>query len=178
MAIGKARHDHLSCTIAFRGAHRMTQLPDFATNHSPSDAAATVSDKVNELFRLLRANKVTAPPLAIATAYINPGGFSLLADELEAAPKVRLLLGAEPEADSVRALVSGDADQDSRRDAAIRHHQSWLEAERDTMGFARVPTAHAKRMVEWLRSVDANGLAKVEVRRYAGGFLHLSLIHI
>ena len=40
------------------------------------------------------------------------------------------------------------------------------------MGFARVPTAEAKRMVEWLRSVDPHGTAKVEVRRYSGGFLH------
>lgn len=150
----------------------MTQLPDFATNHSPSDAAATVADKVNELFRLLRENKVAAPPIAIATAYINPAGFTLLADELERAPRVRLLLGAEPDAESVRAIASGDSDQDSRRDAAIQHHQAWLEAERDTMGFARVPTAEAKRMVEWLRSVDTDGNAKVEVRRYLGGFLH------
>lgn len=150
----------------------MTQLPDFATNHSPSDAAATVADKVNELFYLLRQNKVTAPPIAIATAYINPAGFALLADELERAPSVRLLLGAEPEADSVRAIVSGDSDQDSRRDAAIQHHEAWLEAERDMMGFARVPSAQAKRLVEWLRSIDSAGKARVEVRRYAGGFLH------
>jgi Helicase conserved C-terminal domain/PLD-like domain/SNF2-related domain len=150
----------------------MSQLPDFATNHSPSDAAATVADKVNELFRLLRENKVTAPPVAIATAYINPAGFALLADELETAPRVRLLLGAEPDAESVRAIASGDSDQDSRRDAAIQHHQAWLEAERDTMGFARVPTAAAKRLVEWLRSVDPQGTAKVEVRRFSGGFLH------
>lgn len=150
----------------------MTQLPDFATNHAPSDAAATVADKVNELFHLLRENKVTAPPIAIATAYINPAGFALLADELEIAPRVRLLLGAEPEEDSVRAITSGDSDQDARRDAAIKSHQAWLEAERDTMGFARVPTAEAKRMVEWLQSVDPGGLAKVEVRRYSGGFLH------
>jgi len=150
----------------------MTQLPDFATNHPYSEAAETVAEKVNALLRLLRENKVTAPPVAIATAYINPGGFSLLADELEAAPTVRLLLGAEPEADSVRAIASGDADQDARRDAAVRHHQAWLEAERDTMGFARVPTAEAKRMVDWLRSVSADGKAKVEVRRYSGGFLH------
>lgn len=150
----------------------MTQLPDFATNHAPSDAAATVADKVNELFRLLRENKVTAPPIAIATAYINPAGFALLADELETATRVRLLLGAEPEEDSVRAITSGDSDQDSRRDAAIENHQVWLEAERDTMGFARVATKEAKRMVEWLKSVDPDGLAKVEVRRYAGGFLH------
>ena len=150
----------------------MTQLPDFATNHSPSDAAATVADKVNELFCRLRENKVTAPPIAIATAYINPAGFALLADELERAPRVRLLLGAEPDAESVRAIVSRDSDQDSRRDAAIQHHEAWLEAERDMMGFARVPTADAKRMVEWLRSVDTDNKAKVEVRRYLGGFLH------
>ena len=150
----------------------MTQLPDFATNHAPSDAASTVADKVNELFRLLRQNKVTAPPIAIATAYINPAGFALLADELETAPRVRLLLGAEPEEESVRAITAGDSDQDARRDAAIAHHQAWLEAERDTMGFARIPTANAKRMVDWLTSVDPDGNPKVEVRRYSGGFLH------
>lgn len=150
----------------------MSQLPDFATNHAPSDAATTVADKINELFRVLRQNKVTAPPIAIATAYVNPAGFALLADELETAPRVRLLLGAEPEGDSVRAITSGDSDQDARRDAAIEHHQMWLEAERDTMGFARVPTTAAKRMVEWLQSVDPLGTAKVEVRRYSGGFLH------
>ena len=80
---------------------------------------STVADKVNELFRLLRENKVEAPPIAIATAYINPAGFALLADELETAPRVRLLLGAEPDAESVRAITSGDSDQDARRDAAI-----------------------------------------------------------
>lgn len=150
----------------------MTQLPDFATNRLSSEAAVTVAERINELFRLLRENKVEAPPVAIATAYINPGGFALLADELEKAPRIRLLLGAEPDPESVRAVAAGDSDQDARRDAAIRHHESWLEAERDTMGFARIPTAHAKRMVEWLRSVDPAGGAKVEVRRYTGGFLH------
>ncbi len=150
----------------------VTQLPDFATNYANSDPQTTVADKVNELFKLLRENKVTAPPIAIATAYVNPAGFALLADELETAPRVRLLLGAEPEEDSVRAITSGDADQDARRDAAIAHHQAWLEAERDTMGFARVPTAEAKRMVEWLNAVDPDGAARVEVRRYTGGFLH------
>ena len=150
----------------------MTQLPDFASNHAPSDATTTVADKVNQLFCLLRENKVTAPPIAIATAYINPAGFALLAQELETAPHVRLLLGAEPEEDSVRAITSGDADQDARRSTAIENHQTWLEAERDTMGFARVPTAEAKRMVQWLQSSDEQGATKVEVRRYAGGFLH------
>lgn len=150
----------------------MSQLPDFATNRAASDAATTVAEKVNELFRLLRQNKVSPPPIAIATAYINPAGFALLADELEAAPRVRLLLGAEPEEDSVRAITSGDSDQDARREAAISNHQAWLEAERDTLGFERTPTAEARRMVEWLQSVGPDNAAKVEVRRYTGGFLH------
>ncbi|UPW09355.1 SNF2-related protein [Gordonia terrae] len=150
----------------------MTHLPDFATNHSPEDASGTVAIKINELFRMLRQNKLTAPAIAIATAYVNSAGFALLADELETAPSVRLLLGAEPEEESVRAITSGDSDQDERRDAAIEHHQAWLEAERDTMGFARVPTAEAKRMVKWLKSRDIQGNPKVEVRRYSGGFLH------
>ncbi|WIM73317.1 hypothetical protein QP028_07505 [Corynebacterium suedekumii] len=63
----------------------VTQLPDFATNHQAGEATDRVADRLNELFRLLRDNKVTPPPLAIATAYINPGGFGLLADELERA---------------------------------------------------------------------------------------------
>lgn len=150
----------------------MTQLPDFATNHAPSDAGSTVADKLNELFRLLRQNRLTPPSVAIATAYINPAGFELLADELEIAPRVRLLLGAEPEEESVRAITAGDSDQDARRGAAIAHHQAWLEAERDTMGFARVATANAKRMVDWLTSEDGDGNPKVEVRRFNGGFLH------
>jgi hypothetical protein len=132
----------------------------------------TVGAEVNRLFRVPRERLAVTPPIAIATAYINPAGFRLVADELEAAPRVRLLLGAEPEEDSVRAITSHDADRDERRQAALASHQKWLEAERDTMGFERIPTSDAKRMVEWLRSVGSGGAAKVEVRRYSAGFLH------
>lgn len=128
----------------------MTQLPDFATNHLASEATVRVADRVNELFRMLRENKVSAPPVAIATAYINPGGFALLADELERAPRVRLLLGAEPEQSAVRAVSAHDATMDSRISAAVEQHDDWLAMERDTMGFARKPDADARRMVEWL----------------------------
>jgi hypothetical protein len=150
----------------------MTQLPDFATNRSSSDSAVTVADKVNELFQFMRQMGGAAAPIAIATAYINPAGFSLVADELESAPRVRLLLGAEPDAEAIRAITCGDADQDSRRDDALQDHEAWLQAERDTMGFERTPSEHARRMVQWLQSVDPDGTAKVEVRRYTGGFLH------
>ncbi len=150
----------------------MTQLPDFASNHLPTEAGLRVADRVNDLFRLLRENKVQAPPIAIATAYINPGGFALLADELERAPRVRLLLGAEPEQDAVRAVAARDADLDARITGALQQHDDWLAAERDMMGFERTPTTEARRMVDWLNSADTHGNARVEVRRYTEGFLH------
>ncbi|WP_454728191.1 SNF2-related protein [Cellulosimicrobium protaetiae] len=150
----------------------MTGLPDFATNPLAGVFDETVADKVNELLASARENKVVAPPIAIATAYVNPAGFVLIADELERAPRVRLLLGAEPDAESVRSVNAGDSDANERRNAALGRHQAWLEAERDTMGFDYTPTQEARRMVRWLESVDPSGTAKVEVRRYTHGFLH------
>lgn len=147
-------------------------LPYFATNIELPDFTVRVADRVNELFQRVSANRIETPPIAIATAYINPGGFALLADELERASHVRLLIGAEPEEDSVRAMAAEDFDRDQRRNAALSHHQAWLEAERDMMGFERVPTSQARRMVEWLETTDEEGRPKVEVRRFTGGFLH------
>lgn len=147
-------------------------LPDFASNYLPIAPDSSVADRVNELFRIMRQNKIHPPSLAIATAYINPGGYVLLADELEQAPHVRLLLGAEPEQESVRAVQADDADRDERISEALVRHDAWLSAERDTMGFECEPTAAAERMVRWLKSTNDEGSQRVEVRRYTGGFLH------
>ena len=145
-------------------------LPAFASNRP--DLHQTVGGEVSKLFRILREKFATPPAVAIATAYINPAGFGLLADELEKAPHVRLLLGAEPEQDVVRALVEQVSDRDQRISDLLQEHTQWLHAERDTMGFARETTMQAKRMVEWLRSVGEAGAPRVEVRRYSSGFLH------
>lgn len=149
-----------------------SSLPDFASNRPADGSEESVADRVNEMLRLMRENKITAPPLAIATAYINPAGFALLADELERAPRVRLLLGAEPEPDVVRASSAGDADSDQRRRRAVSDHQAWLVAERDTMGFALRSASEARRMVKWLQAQNDQAEPIVEVRRYTGGFLH------
>lgn len=145
-------------------------LPAFATNRH--DLGMTVGGEITRLFRTLREHAAHPAPIAIATAYINPAGFTVIADELEQAPRVRLLLGAEPEQDAVRALAAHDADYDQRVDDALHTHEAWLRAERDTMGFDREATREAQRMVAWLRSVDPTGEAKIEVRRYTEGFLH------
>lgn len=147
------------------------QLPDFATNHDAD--GRRVADEVNRLFALLRENKLVPPPLAIATAYINPGGFALLADELGRAPHVRLLLGAEPEEDSVRAMAPPPtADYDDRLSQALATHDAWIRLERDSMGFDRQSTTEARSMVAWLESEAPDGAKRVAVRRYTGGFLH------
>jgi len=77
------------------------QLPAFATNNS----SMTVAAEINKMYRIIRSKLAVTPAAAIATAYINPAGFALLADELNQVPRVRLLLGAEPQEDIVRAIV-------------------------------------------------------------------------
>ncbi len=75
--------------------------PVFATNHP--DRGETVAGEINRLLGGLREELKNPPDLAIATAYLNPGGFALIADEVEAAHVVRLLLGAEPQEARSRA---------------------------------------------------------------------------
>lgn len=145
------------------------QLPVFATNRP--DKGLTVAQEINKLFRILRAKFSKAPSLAIATAYINPGGFHLLADELEQAPHVRLLIGAEPDEETVRGVVARDKNVDKKLRAALENHQEWLQSERDATGFTKESVGEAKRMATWLRSQE-NGKPRVEVRRYLKGFLH------
>jgi Helicase conserved C-terminal domain/SNF2-related domain/PLD-like domain len=145
-------------------------LPTFATN-KPNEGIS-VADEVNRLFRVLRTKFQEIPAINIATAYVNPGGFMLLADELEKAPRVRLLLGAEPIEERVSAAAKGVKVRKADFDSIAASHDAWLRAERDLTGFTAETIADAKRMVDWLRSVDPTGLAKVEVRRYTKGFLH------
>lgn len=144
--------------------------PAFATNRPFK--GESVEAEVNRLFRFLRENLKSTPEIAIATAYINPAGFNLLADELEQAPRIRLLIGAEPEQELIQAKVSDEKGVDGRVQEATDSHEDWLRRERDLTGFTREALKDAERMVAWLREFDPEGKAKVEVRRFTKGFLH------
>jgi hypothetical protein len=146
------------------------QLPMFASNRP--DKNQTVAAELNKLFGLMRTKLRNTPDIAIATAFLNPSGFNLIADELEQAPRVRLLLGAEPEQEVVRAISDSDADKNSRLSAALKRHSDWIVAERDALGFSREATAQAQRLVEWLKQLDSAAKPRVEVRRFTKGFLH------
>ena len=53
----------------------------------------------------MRTHLAVAPPVAIATAFFNPGGFRLLADELEKVGPVRLC--SEPNPTPKKLSMSG-----------------------------------------------------------------------
>lgn len=146
------------------------QLPVFATNRPVR--GESVATAVKDLFRAMRQGLADPPPVAIATAYINAAGFNLVADELEQADEVRLLLGAEPDPATDHALQSAAADRDERLDKALASHQTWVTMQRNLMGFTRQSSQEAHRLLQWLASTRPDGTPKVQVRRYTEGFLH------
>ena len=148
----------------------MTPLPRFATNRPERNE--TVAEAIRDLFSSMREALKDAPTLSIATAYINPGGFSLLAEELAEAPRIRLLLGAEPDPATTRSIEAHHPDASRVLEEALETHASWLAAARDAMGFTKDSVSSAKQMVEWLESLNAEGDPRVEVRRFDHGFLH------
>jgi hypothetical protein len=115
--------------------HNEEHLPMFATNRL--DKGETVADALNRLFGVMRGKLRDTPNIAIATAFLNPAGFNLIALELEKAPRVRLLLGAEPEQGVIRAISDSDADRNIRLADALKRHSGWIIAERDALGFTR-----------------------------------------
>jgi len=143
--------------------------PVFATNRLA--LGESVAEEVNRLLRGLREQLAVPPTIAIATAYLNADGFGLLAEELELAPRVRLMIGAEPQQPEERRFARRPTDTDILA-KAIGDHETGLRDERDLAGFTIERDAAERRLVAWLRMTDGDGVPKVEVRRYTKGFLH------
>jgi hypothetical protein len=140
--------------------------PEFLTNRPGESVAEALAGYFDHLLDA----RVKPFELSIASAYVNPGGFGLLADQLERVPSVRLLLGAEPDsgAPRPRALRGGATQgaQAARLRNALEGHRDDLARDRDLLGFEVETDAQAQRLVRWLRS------GRVEVKRYEQGFLH------
>jgi|694.fasta_scaffold65700_2 hypothetical protein len=141
--------------------------PVFATN--VPGTGETVASEVNRMLAGLRTQLAFPPNLALATAYINPQGFALIADEVEQAPRVRILLGAEPDEPIQRRLDSGEI---SSFDDVSADYEQGLRRERDLVGFDAVSDAAARKLVAWLRFAEVGEPPRVEVRRFTKGFLH------
>jgi hypothetical protein len=133
----------------------------FATNRE--DRGETVAAAINGHLDWLGDTWKKPFTVAIATAYINPGGFALMADALTKAQSVRLLIGAEPEPSiaRIRSLTEEDGTA-----SALEGHDRSMEEDRNLLGFTQEADASARGFVDWLRS------GAVDVRRFERGFLH------
>ncbi|MGH7557375.1 MAG: helicase-related protein, partial [Gemmatimonadota bacterium] len=141
--------------------------PDFADNR----ADRTLARALKSYLDWLHENRVNPVELSIATGYFNPGGFGLLAPELERLQKIRLLLGAEPTAPPVTRWRKPGQPRDEQYEAervreALRGEAEGLARDRNLLGFAPEVDASLRRLLAFLRS------GKIEVRRYEKAFLH------
>ena len=143
--------------------------PEVVTNRAGNTVAAALQAYWNHL----NSTWVNPPALAIATAYFNPGGFQLLADQLENASRVRLLVGAEPDVAAdlgrIRHLSNDVFPEDDARERlrhALREHQKRITEDRNLTAFDPGTDELIERLVTWLRSDN------VQVRRLTGQFLH------
>lgn len=111
------------------------------------------------------------PALDIATCFLSPAGFGTLAERLDQAARVRLLLGAEPAPEAWRtARRPGDPPPVAflRREVAegLRLLDEGLRRERDRQPFSPESRRHLRHMARMLRA------GTLEVRRYERAFLH------
>jgi hypothetical protein len=139
--------------------------PELLTNR----AGEEVADGLRRYLAYLRESWREPYELAVATAYFNLGGYSLLADELDHPASVRILLGAEPPDPErrVRRLEDGrERSERQRVHRALEDHVRDLELDADLLGFTLEAARGAERLVAWLRSEP------VEVRRLSDRFLH------
>ena len=144
------------------------ERPEFAVNSN----SETVADALNGFLTYATTGLVDDTHVDIATAYFNAGGYSLLADSLDHADGIRLLLGAEPDSRDRRpralkeeSAIPGRAER-TRLRRALEGHERSVAQDRDLLGFTIEADRSARRLVEWLRS------GKVQVRRLEDRFLH------
>ena len=144
------------------------EKPELAINQGQQ----TVAGALNGFISHAATGFVGGACLDIATAYFNVAGYSLLADSLDQATGVRLLLGAEPTPPESRRRALHSESHIPQRAArtrlrqALEGHEHNLLVERDHLGFTFEVDAVTRRLVNWLRSEN------VQIRRLEGRFLH------
>lgn len=105
-------------------------------------------------------------PIAIASGYFDLSGFAVLADVLERAPAVRILLGTEPHPPRVRRSHDAMRERQEPVERAVAELQSALVVERDLLPFDAATARDVARLGEFLRRPTT------EVRLYRERFLH------
>jgi len=131
----------------------------------------TLQKAIIEHLGTLRENRTIPDELCIASAYFNPQGLELIADEAKYVKNIKLLLGAEP---APEALIPRRKPQDPpepryskrRIQAALRDMEKGLRNDRNLLPFDIETDSAIHRLLQFLKS------GKIEVKRYEGHFLH------
>jgi superfamily II DNA or RNA helicase len=141
--------------------------PEFVDNRAGNTLESALVGLLCELKSTLR----DPVDLAVATGYFNPEGFGRIAEALEGAGQVRLLLGAEPvppPARPVRHLSDprGERFEHAIAERALKAHEQGLLRDRDLLSFAPATDRALRSLLAFLES------GRIEVRRYEKRFLH------
>lgn len=102
-------------------------------------------------------------PISIATGYFNLGGFISIADVLEAAPEVRILIGAEPEAEAAPDTLWLDRDDPEK---AVQRVEDAIVAGRNDLEVSHSSDENIQRLKAFLVREST------QVRIYRQRFLH------
>src|SRR5439155_22741559 len=90
-------------------------------------------------------------PISIASGYFDLGGFSVIADALEAAPSVRILLGVEPHPPRLQRRREELAIAAERVATGVRQLEEALAVERDLIPFDATTERQNDRLLRFAR---------------------------
>ena len=144
--------------------------PSFIDNRDGNTLAQALS-KALDIHKSQFGESIGRPDeVRIATAYFSPTGFVHIADHLQHAKDVRLLLGADLASDAInfrKRLDESSAAYDHRCiDVSLNNQTTGLKWERDHLPFNRTNGAALAQLIAALRA------GNLEVRRYEKAFLH------
>jgi hypothetical protein len=153
--------------------------PELITNQDGNTLLAALEAAIPEVTIVtapgVAETSVALSEICITTAFMSPAGFGAVAERLDQAGHVRLLIGAEGEPEAARRALGrfrkpGDPPQAAfeRREVAegLKLLDAGLRRERDRQPFSAEARRHLRRMADMLRS------GKLETRRYERAFLH------
>ena len=130
----------------------------------------TLARAIRHSWEKLQEQGVEVAEVDIATGYFNLAGFRLIAEVLEKAPRVRLLLGVEPRPEAERPEVEpGETPEELLRkllEEQLKLLEDGLKRQRDLLPFDRAEDEWVRRLLRLLYS------GRVEVRQHRKRILH------
>ncbi|MCS7305220.1 MAG: phospholipase D-like domain-containing protein [Thermoguttaceae bacterium] len=148
-------------------------MGDYYTGLVDNQQDNTLARAIRRSWETLHQAGIQVEEVCIASGFFNLAGFRLLADLLEEAPQVRLLLGVEPrpEAELPEAEPGISPEQTMRQlvEEQLRLQTEGLNRQRDLLPFDRQEDEWVRRLLKLLYS------EKLQVRRCSQRILHAKL---